>query len=167
MTFDLNSHPGADRLLWRNCARRQCAIARGMRAGFTLLEVMLAMAVLGIALLALLALHHQSLQSVIHGQDISRAAQLAQAIMSVAEMERFPNPGTTKGNFETLFPKEYPNFTWEQIVSLSGFFPDVEKVDVIVFYGPGHSKSFKLTEFLHNPIPIQQMQGGNSSDNNQ
>ncbi|MGC1677279.1 MAG: prepilin-type N-terminal cleavage/methylation domain-containing protein [Candidatus Binataceae bacterium] len=135
---------------------------RRMRAGFTLLEVMLAMAVLGIALLALLALHHQSLQSVIHGQDISRAAQLAQAVMSAAEMERFPNVGTTKGNFESLFPKEYPNFSWQQIVTLSGFFPDVCKVQVIVFYGPNHSKSFELTEFLHNPIPIEQ--NGDSSD---
>ncbi|MFZ0657375.1 MAG: prepilin-type N-terminal cleavage/methylation domain-containing protein [Candidatus Binataceae bacterium] len=134
-----------------------------MPAGFTLLEVMLAMAVLGIALLALLALHHQSLQSVIHGQDISRAAQLAQAVMSVAEMERFPDAGITKGNFETLFPKEYPNFSWEQIVSMSGFFPDVCKVQVIVFYGPNHSKRFELTEFLHNPIPIEP-QNGNSSD---
>jgi len=135
-----------------------------MRAGFTLLEVMLAMAVLGIALMALLALHHQSLQSVIHGQDISRAAQLAQAVMSVAEMERFPDVGMTKGNFETLFPKEYPNFTWEQIVTLSGFFPDVCKVQVIVFYGPNQSKSFTLTEFMHNPIPIDPSQNGDSSD---
>ncbi len=139
-------------------------LKRRMRAGFTLLEVMLAMAVLGIALLALLALHHQSLQSVIHGQDISRAAQLAQAVMSVAEMERFPDPGMTKGNFETLFPKEYPNFSWEQIVSMSGFFPDVCKVQVIVFYGPNHSKSFELTEFLHNPIPIEPENGNSDSD---
>jgi general secretion pathway protein I len=135
-----------------------------MRAGFTLLEVMLAMAVLGIALLALLALHHQSLQSVIHGQDISRAAQLAQAIMSAAEMERFPDVGMTKGNFETLFPKEYPNFSWEQIVTLSGFFPDVCKVQVIVFYGPNQSKSFELTEFLHNPIPIESLENGDSDE---
>ncbi|HVA76969.1 MAG TPA: prepilin-type N-terminal cleavage/methylation domain-containing protein [Candidatus Binataceae bacterium] len=132
--------------------------------GFTLLEVMLAMAVLGVALMALLALQHQSLQTVIHSQDISRAAQLAQAVMSVAEMERFPDPGVTKGNFQSLFPNEYPNFSWEQIVSLSGMFPDVCKVQVIVYYGPNHSKSFSLTEFLHNPIPIEQMQNGDTQD---
>jgi general secretion pathway protein I len=133
-----------------------------VNAGFTLLEVMLAMAVLGIALLALLALHHQSLQSVIHGQDVTRAAALAQAVMSAAELERFPNPGVTKGNFQSLFPDEYPNFTWEQIVSLSGAFPDVCKVQVIVFYGPKQSKSFSLTEFMHNPIPIEMMPGANT-----
>ncbi len=132
--------------------------------GFTLLEVMLAMAVLGVALMALLALQHQSLQTVIHSQDISRAAQLAQAVMSVAEMERFPDPGVTKGNFQSLFPNEYPNFSWEQIVSLSGMFPDVCKVQVIVYYGPNHSRSFSLTEFLHNPIPIEQMQNGDTQD---
>jgi len=117
------------------------------------------MAVLAIALMALLALHHQSLQSVIHGQDISQAAQLAQAVMSAAELERFPDPGVTKGNFESLFPKEYPNFRWQRIVSMSGVFPDVCEVQVIVFYGPKQSRSFSLTEFLHNPIPIQQLPG--------
>ena len=65
-------------------------IARAMWAGFTLLEVMIAIAVLGIALLALLSLEHQDLQSVIRGQEISRAAMLAQALMTQAELERFP-----------------------------------------------------------------------------
>jgi general secretion pathway protein I len=134
-----------------------------LTAGFTLLEVMLAMAVLGIALLALLALHHESLQSVIHGQDIAQAAQLAQAVMSAAELERFPDPGVTKGNFQSLFPDEYPNFKWERIVTLSGVFPDVCKVQVTVYYGPKQSRSFSLTEFLHNPIPIEEMQNPNGS----
>ena len=48
-------------------------IARPGRAGFTLLEVLIAIAVLGIALLALLSLEHQDLQSVIRGQEDSRA----------------------------------------------------------------------------------------------
>ncbi len=124
-----------------------------MARGFTLLEVMIAMAVLGIALLALLALHHQSLQSVIHSQDISRAAQLAQAVMAQAELERFPQAGVTKGNFEQMFPKQYKNFRWQRVVSMSGAFPDVCKVEVQIFYGPKFTKSFNLIEFLHNPIP--------------
>ena len=82
-------------------SRRWVSIALGQEAaGFTLLEVMVAMAVLGIALLALLTLHHQSLQSVIHSRDISRAGMLSQTIMTQAELEQFPQLGVTKGNFE-------------------------------------------------------------------
>ncbi len=123
--------------------------------GFTLLEVMIAMAVLGIALLALLTLHHQSLQSVIHSRDISRAAMLCEAVMTQAELDQFPNVGVTKGNFDKLFPGRYRNFRWERHVEPSGIFPDVRKVRVIVFYGPKFLRTFTLTEYLHNPIPTQ------------
>jgi general secretion pathway protein I len=144
-------------------------IARSRRPrGFTLLEVMIAMAVLGVALLALLSLHHQSMQSVIRGQDITRAAMLAQSVMSQAELERFPNLGPTKGDFSALFPGEYPGFRWQRMVTASGMFPDVRKVNVTVLYGPDLSRSFSLTEFLHSPVPIavpgSQNPGENSGD---
>jgi len=114
---------------------------------------MVAMAVLGIALLALLTLHHQSLQSVIHGRDISRAGMLCQTIMTQAELEQFPKLGVTKGNFERYFPGQYKKFRWERVVAESGVFPDVRKVKVTVFYGPKFSRAFSITEFLHNPAP--------------
>jgi len=126
--------------------------------GFTLLEVMVAMAVLGIALLALLTLHHQSLQSVIQSRDFTRAAMLSQAVMAQAELEQFPQIGSTRGNFDRLFPHEYPNFRWERDVAESGVFPDVRKVRVFVFYGPGGARNFSVTEYLHNPVPFQALQ---------
>ena len=122
-------------------------------AGFTLLEVMVAMAVLGIALLALLTLHHQSLESVIHSRDISRAGMLCQTIMTQAELEQFPQLGVTKGNFERYFPGQYLKFRWERDVLVSGVFPDVRKVRVVVLYGPKFSRTFSITEYLHNPVP--------------
>jgi general secretion pathway protein I len=132
--------------------------------GFTLLEVMIAMAVLGIAMLALLALHHQSLRSVIQAQEITRAAMLAQAVMAQAELERFPELGTTQGDFSTLFPKEYPNFRWQRVVEASGSFPDVRKVQIVVMYGAGLSRHFTLTEFLHSPVPIVSVPGQSGDD---
>jgi general secretion pathway protein I len=135
-------------------SRRRLPIALGQEAvGFTLLEVMVAMAVLGIALVALLTLHHQSLQSVIHSRDISRAGMLCQTIMTQAELEQFPHLGVTKGNFERYFPGRYQKFRWERDVVESGVFPDVRKVRVIVFYGPKFSRNFSITEYLHNPVP--------------
>ena len=129
-----------------------------MNRGFTLLEVMVALAVLGIALLALLTLHHQSLQSVIHSRDVARAGALAQAIMANAEIEQFPALGTKRGNFEQMFPREYSNYRWERDVAASGVFPDVRKVRVIVFYGPKQGNRFSITEFMHNPIPPESEQ---------
>jgi general secretion pathway protein I len=132
-------------------------LSRRARA-FTLIEVMVAIAILGIAMLGLLGLHHQSLQSVIRAQNATRASMLAQAVMTEAEIERFPELGQSSGNFESSFPGEFPDFRWERRVEASGMFPDVRKVDVLIQYGPGFTQSFSLVEFLHSPIPPDQNQ---------
>ena len=111
------------------------------------------MAILGIALLGLLGLHHQSIQSVIRAQQTTRASMLAQAVMTEAELERFPELGHTSGNFEASFPGEFKDFRWERAVEASGMFPDVRKVKVLIRYGPTLSQSFSLVEFVHSPIP--------------
>jgi len=121
--------------------------------GFTLLEVMVAMAILGIALLGLLGLQHQSMQSVIRAQQSTRASMLAQAVMTEAELERFPDLGYTRGDFQASFGNEFPDFQWERDVEASGTFPDVREVSIAIHYGPGFSQSFELVEFLHSPVP--------------
>jgi type II secretion system protein I len=126
----------------------------GRRArAFTLLEVMVAIAILGIALTGLLGLQHQSMQSVIRAQQSTHASMLAQAVMTEAELERFPDLGHTTGDFESSFPGEFRDFRWEREVAASGMFPDVRKVKVVIHYGPKLTQSFSLVEFLHSPIP--------------
>ena len=126
---------------------------RKRAAGFTLLEVMLAIAILGTALAGLLGLHHQSMQSVIRAQDFTRASMLAQAVLTEAELERFPDLGHTSGNFEASFPGQFRDFRWERVVEASSTFPDVREVKILVRYGPTLGNSFELVEFLHSPIP--------------
>jgi general secretion pathway protein I len=121
--------------------------------GFTLLEVMVAMAILGIALLGLLGLQHQSMQSVIRAQQSTRASMLAQAVMTEAEIERFPDLGRSSGDFQSAFPGEFPDFRWEREVDPSAKFPDVRVVKVLIRYGPSLSQNFALVEYLHSPIP--------------
>jgi general secretion pathway protein I len=128
-------------------------IARAGRAGFTLLEVLIAIAMLGIALLALLSLEHQDLQSVIRSQEISRAAMLAQAVMTQAELERFPPLGTTSGDFDQMYSGQYPNFRWIRSVVPSVAFPDLRKVEIHVFYGPHLGRDYAVVEFMHSPLP--------------
>jgi general secretion pathway protein I len=125
---------------------------------FTLLEVMIAMAILGIALLGLLGLQHQSIQSVIRAQQSTRASMLAQAVMTEAELERYPDLGLTSGDFNTAFPGEFPDFRWERNVEASGMFPDVRKVEVLVRYGPKLAQNFLLVEFMHSPVPLDTSQ---------
>jgi general secretion pathway protein I len=128
-------------------------IAHAARGGFTLLEVLIAIAVLGIALLALLSLEHQDLQSVIRGQDISRAAMLAQALMTQAEIERFPQLGATSGNFDQMYSGQYPNFRWTRSVERSSTFRDLRKVEIHILYGPRYGRDYSVVEFMHNPLP--------------
>lgn len=122
-------------------------------AGFTLIEVLIAIGVLGIALMALLSLHHEDLQSVIRAQEISRATMLAQTLMTQAELQRFPPLGTTKGDFSEIYPNQYPHYRWERTVTKSATFPDLRKVEVQIYYGPDFSRTFNVVAFLHNPTP--------------
>jgi general secretion pathway protein I len=123
---------------------------------FTLIEVMIALAVVATALVALLGLHHQSLQSVIRSQDIARAGLLAQRLMTDAELQRFPELGRTAGNFGSMYPGQYGNFRWERTVDPGGAFPDVRKVTVRVFYGPRFGRRLEVVEFMHSPYSPQQ-----------
>jgi len=114
---------------------------------------MIAVAFIGIALLALLSLHHTDLQSVARARDLTRAAMLAQSLMAEAEVERFPLPRQTSGDFEKMFPGQYPAFRWQRAVEQSEQFPDVRRVRITIFYGPRFRRTFVLTEFMHNPFP--------------
>ena len=78
---------------------------------------------------------------------------LAQAVMTEAELERFPDLGLTSGDFESSFPGEFPDFRWEREVDQSGTFPDVREVRVLIRYGPALTQNFALVEYLHSPIP--------------
>jgi len=111
------------------------------------------MAILGLALLGLLGLHHQSMQSVIRAQQATRASMLAQAVMTEAELERYPDLGYTRGDFQALFPGKFPDFQWERVVEASGLFPDVREIIITIHYGPGRGQSFGIVEFIHSPIP--------------
>ncbi len=128
------------------------------RAGFTLIEVMLALAIAATALVALLGLQHQSLQSVIRGQELTRAALLAQEVMTAAELDRFPALGQTHGDFQNMHSGMYPNFRWYRNVEATALFPDVRKVTVRVAFGPGFRRTFDLVEYMHSPIPPEQGQ---------
>jgi type II secretion system protein I len=125
-------------------------------AGFTLIEVMVSLAVIAIALMGLLGLQHSALESVVRASDMTKAALLAQEMMTQTEIGQFPNVGVTTGNFENLHPRRYPTFRWERRVEPSAVFPEVRKVTILIHYGPRLRRTFELTEMIRNPLAIPQ-----------
>ena len=121
-----------------------------------MIEVMIALAIVATALVALLGLHHQSLQSIIRADDLTHAALLAQRIVSDSELEHFPPIGVRVGDFQSLYPNQYPGFRWRRRVEGLPAFPDVRKVTVQILYGPGLHRKFEVVEFLHSPFAQNQ-----------
>ena len=81
-------------------------------AGFTLLEVLVAVAIVAIALVAFMGLHLHSLDDTIRAQDLTTAVLLAQG--KLATMGEFPDTGETQGKFEG---PELERFQWATAVT--------------------------------------------------
>ena len=81
-------------------------------AGFTLLEVLVAVAIVAIALVAFMGLHLHSLDDTIRAQDLTTAVLLAQG--KLAAMGEFPETGEAGGKFEG---PELERFQWVTAVT--------------------------------------------------
>lgn len=80
--------------------------------GFTLLEVLVAVAIVAIALVTFMGLHLRSLDATIRAQDLTTAVLLAQAKM--ATMGEFPDTGAEQGKFEG---PDLERFQWATAVT--------------------------------------------------
>ena len=81
-------------------------------AGFTLLEVLVAVAIVAIALMTFMGLHLHSLDDTIRAQDLTTAVLLAQG--KLATMVEFPETGEAAGKFEG---PELERFQWATAVT--------------------------------------------------
>src|SRR5712691_13266882 len=86
--------------------------ARIPAPGFTLLEVLVAVAIVSIALIAFMGLHLSSLDATIRAQDLTTAVLLGQGKM--ATMGEFPETGEEQGKFEG---PELERFQWATAVT--------------------------------------------------
>jgi general secretion pathway protein I len=89
------------RTFWQPCA-----------TGFTLLEVMVALAIVAIALVPLLRLHLLSLDATMRAQSLTTATLLAQEHMAL--LPPFPEPGEEKGGFDD---PGLARFHWHTLVT--------------------------------------------------
>jgi general secretion pathway protein I len=118
-------------------------------AGFTLLEVLVAVAIVGIALVAFLRLHLLSLDATIRAQDLTTAVLLAQG--RLATMGASPEPGEEEGKFEG---PELERFRWatavtEHTLEVGGGQPvQLQRVQVTVYWLDGQQqRSYSLETY--------------------
>lgn len=118
--------------------------------GFTLLEIMVALAIIAVAFVALLGLRNRDI--VLHGEAraIIAATALAQQRMADATIGGFPDLGTSEGRFDD----EHARFTWRQEVNPTGLFSTdlVREVRVMVAWGdPSRNERVDLVSYVFRP----------------
>ncbi len=113
------------------------------RDGFTLLEVMVSVAILATAFVSVLKLHSDSLNMLITARKHSICYQLAQYKMTEVENEGINNITFRSGTFESM-----PNYTWTLDIESTSI-PGWVKVSVIVKdIHEMDQKGFVLTEYM-------------------
>lgn len=113
-------------------------------AGFTLLEVMIALAILSLVAVAFLQSQVSSVRLVDEASQISLATLLAREKMAELESIGFSEPQKNSGTGG----KEFPMFRWEQVVSLTEVL-NLRKAQVRVFWMEGRQeRSLELTAFF-------------------
>ena len=101
--------------------------ARKRPAGFTLVEVLIAMAILAIALVAVFQLQSQSVSMAAESRFATSAALLAQNKMAEMESGVSFSGQNQKGDFGP----DYPQYTWRVDVS-DAKLPQFKKIEVTV-----------------------------------
>src|SRR5688572_13178317 len=117
---------------------RLAETGRGRPRGFTLLEVLVAVAVLGLGLVSLLGLHVRNIDLIGRDQRVTEATLLARALMAEVESGPFPDLGLETGDFELDYPDRYPDVRWEREVTPTPV-PNVREVRVRLFAGEEES----------------------------
>lgn len=101
--------------------------------GFTLLEVMVSVAILGFVIVSLLGLRNRSLQDVLVAERITSATLLARRVMTETLTAKALAPVEEDGEFPE---EEFKGFTWKKVIAPTPL-PQVLEVRVAVLWKEG------------------------------
>lgn len=121
--------------------------SRSRESGFTLLEVMVALAVIATAFTALLSLHVRNLETIARENAFSRSLLLAETLAAEAELEGYPDLGTSRGDFATKLSGDAAGFTWERNVR-EWMLPGTREITIRVVPPRGDESASELTLFV-------------------
>lgn len=110
--------------------------------GFTLLEVLIAVAILGSAFAVILGAVNRSLILASDSKNLAIAQALVQTKMSEIELEGFPKPREEKGEFA-----EAPGFKWSLSIKplkVTGLDTEIRVVNLVVSWDEGR-RDFEVT----------------------
>ena len=121
------------------------------RQGFTLLEVMIAMAILAIVLVTVFHSQSQSIAMANESRAMTTLALLAQSRMAEVEGQQNLSTGQTSGNFGD----DFPHYTWTASITQpqglgSGF---LRKIEVTVVHDYYLKRPYKV--ILYRPATLQ------------
>jgi len=120
-------------------------------AGFTLLEIVVAVAILSVAMVSVLALHARNVRLTAEAQDLTVAGLLASRVVAFTRAGDLPEYGVTEGRFDTRddgdlsLEEDYggelsERFVWKREVTAVGLTPMANlrqvKVSVGIDGGP-------------------------------
>ena len=109
----------------------------GVQRGFTLLEVMIAMAILAMVLVSLLGLKNRSMQDVMKAERITTATLLAKRMMIEALIKKPLVPAEDEGVFsEEVYGDVYKDYQWKKAIAPTPI-PQVMEVRVAVLWKEG------------------------------
>jgi general secretion pathway protein I len=114
--------------------------------GFTLLEVMVAMAIIAIALTAVLGSQSQSLSLASEAKFSTTAALLAQSKMAEIEAEKPEDLTSDSGDFG----EDYPGYRWDKSVNdmtfdePEGISDHLKRIDLIISWEESDRYKYRL-----------------------
>lgn len=137
------------------------AVARRFKsnAGFTLLEVMIAVAIIAIAVVSLLGAQSQSVSLVAGTKFDTTASLLAQWKMSDLLLQDFDELADDQGNFG----EDYPQFYWtvqvtelgEHDTGLKGLDERLKALDIVVISHDNERMRYGLRTLVYKATPNQ------------
>lgn len=101
------------------------------RSGFTLIEVMVALAVVAFAFVGLIGLHGRNVQLADRANHYSRATLLAREMLTQLQFDAAGDLSSGSGTFEA-----YPEFHWTREVTETTF-ETVRRVNLTIFWDGG------------------------------
>jgi general secretion pathway protein I len=128
---------------------RPVSLSPRRHAGFTLLEVMVALAIIAYAIVGLLGLHARNIQMIGRDQSLTRATLLARELISQIQFQVSTNGLQDLGDSQGAF-EGYPGYRWERRVMPTGL-DEMREVVIRVIWNEATPSACELVYFVRDP----------------